>query len=211
MRLRDITGQTFGRLTVVRRAPNRGHHTMWECQCECGGTTVVSASDMKRDGAKAVRSCGCAQYVRTHGLSHSPEYVAWVNMCARCHNPKNPRFKQYGGRGISVCAEWRESFESFIAALGRRPSPSHSLDKINNDGNYEPGNVRWATRQEQIYNCQRTHHVVVDGQVRAVGLLAKQVGMHPDTVIWRLTQGWSLDEALSTPPLTRRKKDKQVC
>jgi hypothetical protein len=91
----------------------------------------------------------------THGHAASgrtPEYNAWVSLNQRCKNPKNPRWKDYGGRGVTVCARWRDSFEAFLADMGPRPSSEHSIDRINNDGNYEPGNVRWATRAEQYAN-----------------------------------------------------------
>ncbi len=103
-------------------------------------------------------------HTKTHGLSSSPEYWAWASMKARCLNVKSPQFADYGGRGISVSPEWVASFESFIAHIGRRPSPQHSIDRIENDGNYEPGNVRWATSATQNRNRRNNHWVTFNGK-----------------------------------------------
>lgn len=158
----DITGQKFGLWTVVARAPKRKQgNAIWWCRCECGAENAVSGGELK---AGLSKSCGCrraecnrlkaAKHV-THGLSHTPEYTCWGSMRHRCRNPKSSKYADYGGRGISVCERWN-SFENFLADMGRRPTPAHSLDRINNDGNYEPGNCRWATPKEQMNN-RRAH------------------------------------------------------
>jgi hypothetical protein len=159
MRFIDLTGQKFGRLTVIERAANdpRGR-ARFLCRCECGETLIARATHLK-DGATS--SCGCLrrdlskvatrERFTTHGLSTSVEYDAWRNMKDRCLNPNHPQWKDWGGRGITVCAEWRASFQRFYADMGPRPD-GLSLDRIDNDGNYEPGNCRWATRLEQRRN-----------------------------------------------------------
>jgi hypothetical protein len=128
---------------------------LWQCVCDCGEVTVV-ASQHLRNGHTA--SCGCAQKDATsathkkHGMTRSSEYLTWSNMKARCTNPKQTQYEDYGGRGIEVCERWRVSFEAFLADMGRRPSPELTLERINNSVGYEPGNCCWATRSEQAFN-----------------------------------------------------------
>lgn len=154
MRKLELTGQTFNLLTVRAMLPDA------KCvvDCACGTVGIVrNAYTVKSGGTK---SCGCLNdkpHHETHGESAAgkwtPEYRAWVNAITRCHNPNATRFKNWGGRGIIVCEEWRNSYPAFLAHVGRRPSPKHSLDRYPNpDGNYEPGNVRWATLIEQANN-----------------------------------------------------------
>lgn len=158
----SIVGSKFGRLTVVGLTPyvhKDGRRWDCECACECGGRTVASKANLRKGHSQ---SCGCLQREKTgalrrsHGLSSLPLHQNWRTMIARCHNPKHPQYANYGGRGISVCARWRESFENFSADMGQKPSPDHSLDRKDNDGNYEPGNVRWTTRTEQMLNTRRS-------------------------------------------------------
>lgn len=163
----SMLGQSFGRLTVIASAPNAlgSAYLRWLCSCSCGNEKIVPGYVLRSGGS---RSCGClaressrstiklAQAsCKTHGLSASPEYNSYLNAQSRCENKGNAGYLNYGGRGI----EFRfRSFEEFIAEVGPRPAPkkSYSLDRIDNDGHYEPGNVRWATRKEQNANrrCQ---------------------------------------------------------
>jgi hypothetical protein len=158
-----VAGQKFSRLAVLCRDSARKYH--WVCECSCGSKTSVR-SDSLQSGKS--QSCGCLRdeaasrtgmTMLRHGQAKqrtgetTPEYTAWLSMKARCTNPKNKKWDRYGGRGIKVDPLWIEDFEAFFAHMGRRPSPEHSLDRFpNNDGNYEPGNVRWATSKEQQNN-----------------------------------------------------------
>jgi len=146
-----VAGAVFGHLTLINRTRHTNRRgTYWECLCSCGKTCIKYAGHIRAGQAK---SCGCIKGARrTHMMSHSPEYRAWDNARSRCYSPKNRKFPDYGARGIEMSPEWRSSFDAFLAHMGRRPSPLHSLDRIDNDGNYEPGNCRWATRSEQNLN-----------------------------------------------------------
>lgn len=155
-------GQRFGRWMVTGPvAPGtRTTRARVEVRCDCGSARSVIVVELRNGRSK---SCGClhrevaAAANRTHGMTNSPEYQAWEGMKHRCSSPNSPSWSRYGGRGIQVCAEWRDSFEAFFAHIGPRPSAVHSVDRIDNDGNYEPGNVRWATPAQQHANkTQRT-------------------------------------------------------
>src|SRR5690242_5139567 len=150
LRKQDI-GLTFGRLTVIERLPlsHGREEAKAKCVCECGKTLVTSLHSLRRG---ATRSCGCLMRDQkraaklTHAGSVTPEYSVWKAIRARCHNPSHGSFERYGGRGISVCEEWRDSFAAFRDHIGPRPSAAHQIDRIDNSRGYEPGNVRWVTR-----------------------------------------------------------------
>lgn len=153
--LQALAGQ-YGRWTVEdpRVGQQLRANTLIAVRCDCGTVTAVRIGHLN---SGASRSCGCLvrEENTTHGHAggcRTPEYNAWLAMNQRCTNPKNPRWKDYGGRGIRVCERWKDSFKTFIADMGVRPSPQHSIDRKDNDGNYEPHNCRWATRYEQQAN-----------------------------------------------------------
>lgn len=155
-RVFNHTGQRFGRLVVLKDDPDRRYYCL--CRCDCGTVKSVRAGSL-REGS--IVSCGCrmretgrenGRVMTTHGKTHTPEYRAWLQMRNRCYRPNHTGYKYWGGRGIVVCTRWKDSFEAFFADMGLKPSPKHSLDRINNDGNYEPNNCRWATPAEQVAN-----------------------------------------------------------
>jgi hypothetical protein len=152
-----LLGRKFSRLLVVKDAGRNkfGNH-QWLCRCDCSNEIlVITGNLLKRLGTK---SCGCLKIERTsklnliHGKTRSPEWYSWMAMRWRCSSPKASDYHWYGGRGIKVCKRWKSSFKNFLADMGLKPSPKHTLDRINNDGDYKPSNCKWATMHEQALN-----------------------------------------------------------
>lgn len=157
MNAESLVGRKFGRLVVASQAASptgrTGRH--WECLCECGAKTVLATSTLTSGRTK---SCGCLKAEKlptlrlSHGMHGTRFYNEWCAIIQRCTNPKHKSYMYYGGRGISVCERWRSSFQAFSDDVGERPGHEYSLDRIDNNGNYEPENVRWATRSQQMRN-----------------------------------------------------------
>jgi hypothetical protein len=153
----NMKGKRVGRLKILSRAIVQSRQAMWNCVCDCGSRIVISGKYLRR----GTKSCGClhadvmTDVKTTHGESHhnqTAEYVCWKAMKARCYNQNSIRYENYGGRGITVCTRWLNSYENFLADMGRRPGPEYSIDRINNDKGYSPSNCRWSTSKEQAYN-----------------------------------------------------------
>jgi len=136
---------------------------------------------------------------RKHGLSRCSEYLSWVAMIQRCHNPKATGFHNYGGRGISVCERWRRSFAAFFEDMGKRPSTRHTLDRIDNNGNYESGNCRWATPREQKRNSRAARHITFRGETKTIVEWSEIVGLSRFLIRKRIAAGWTTVDALTKP------------
>jgi hypothetical protein len=156
---KDKTGQRFGKLVALRRVGNDCHrNAVWECRCDCGRCVEIRSNSLASGRSK---SCGCwsgarGKHNRKHGHAtkgaESSEYRSWLNMLTRCRCPSKHNYKNYGGRGISVCERWQNSFENFFADMGPKPSPDHTIDRVDPNGNYEKSNCRWSTPSEQRRN-----------------------------------------------------------
>lgn len=199
MRLVDLIGKRFGELTVLGRAPDRMRRRRWLCICSCGTTKIIEGMALKQG---KTRSCGCHQGRIIHG--HNRGYTAsrthrsWSTMKTRCLDHNNSGFKFYGARGIQICERWMD-FQNFLADMGERP-PNTSIERRDNNGNYEPGNCYWATRAEQSNNTRRNIWLEHQGQRHTVSVWARKVGLAPSTLATRIKRGWSVERALTLAP-----------
>lgn len=194
-RVKNLAGQKFGRFTVIEfDRVDETQTARWVCICECGTKVIVRGGSLTTGSS---RSCGCLQKevvgaIRTHGNTaggKSPEYNAWSSMLARCTNPNNPAYKDYGGRGITVCKEWL-TFEPFLADMGKRPNSEYSIDRENNDLGYCKENCRWATRAQQLRNTRRNRFVDTPVGTMILSDAAAKYGLSPYVVMGRLRRGW---------------------
>jgi hypothetical protein len=197
----NLTGQRFGRLTVLRFHKIDNRRTMWWCRCACGQHKSADAHSLKRGSTK---SCGCfhRDSIRAratiHGRSGSREYSAWENAKARCFNPHCKDFKHYGGRGITMNRAWADDFSQFYRDLGACP-PKLTLERIDNEGNYEKGNCRWATMADQRVNYRDNRFLTFRGERLTIAHWADRLGLGRDMIYWRLNHGWTVEKALTTP------------
>ena len=197
-RFKDLTGQVFGLLTVVQEAGKVANGlVLWECLCECGRVKNVRGACL-RNGETT--SCGrhMAEIRGTHGKSRDPIYARWHGMVQRCTDSNHSRWKVYGQRGIRVCERWM-TFENFYEDMGDPPFPRASLEREDNDGNYEPGNVRWATTAEQARNSSRTVKVTMKGRTQCLKDWAEELGIAYSVVKRRYELGWLPEDALTVP------------
>ncbi len=206
---RNLVGQRFSRWTVTALSGMDSKGSRWLCLCDCGTSRVVSRG-LLTDGAS--RSCGClkrellSKRVRTgHGeastKTRTTEYRIWANIKDRCFNQDNHAYPRYGGRGIIMCERWRESYEAFLLDVGRRPSADHTIDRFpDNDGNYEPGNVRWATYTEQNNNRRDNRRITIGETTLNFSQWIRLSGMSESQARRRISRGWGEALAVITPP-----------
>lgn len=197
----DLTGQRFGRLEVLERAENRCGRTCWKCRCECGTIKDIPAKTLRNGTAQ---SCGCLQKERasiarsTHRMRHTRLYGVWVGMRNRCSDPDNIGYHLYGGRGIEVCPEWRDSFEVFRDwAIENGYQEGLTIDRIDTDGPYSPENCRWITQKQQQNNRRNNKHLVLNGENHTMSEWAEITGIKVATIHARLKRGWSVDRTLT--------------
>lgn len=203
----DIAGLKFGRLTVIRHVGFHERMATWLCVCDCGNEHVAPGVRIRSGNTK---SCGClrADHMRdlpkhaTHGATRNKrkttEYTIWASMKNRCERPAHPSYRRYGGRGITVCAEWQNDFAAFLAHVGPRPSTRHSLDRINNARGYEPGNVRWATIVEQMQNTSANRFITVAGQTMTIAEARRRYcpNTPKGTISARISRGMKPEDAI---------------
>lgn len=196
----DLIGLKFNRLLVLERnGSTKNHKAIWLCLCDCGNKKSIASTSLIRGLSQ---SCGCVKSVRignlnrTHGYSKKiPEYTAWCGMKQRCYNPNYRMYNRYGGRGIKVCDEWLNDFEAFFKYIGKKPSANHSLDRFpNQDGNYEPGNIRWATQYEQLSNFNRNVYITYNGETKILAEWARNFGVNPEAINYHLKKGILFDK-----------------
>lgn len=211
---RDLTGQRFCRWAVLGRSQETDClKTMWRCRCECGTVRDVVGKSLTRGISK---SCGCygrevasattIKRCKTHGMSRTRAFSIWSGMLGRCLNVTNENYPQYGGRGIKVCDRWAKSFAAFFEDMGPPPC-KHTIDRIDNDGHYEPSNCRWATSTEQNRNRNSYNRVIEHaGRSATVAEWVEITGL-TYTAIWqRLGRGWPIEKVLTTPRRLRKRR-----
>jgi hypothetical protein len=203
MKPKDLIGRIFGRLTVLLRHSSTRHGLKWRCSCSCGRITVVDSSALL---SGRTQSCGCLnqdeRVSRTKPHRRSPEYKIWDAMVQRCTNPKNKHYKNYGGRGVKVCERWRD-FDQFYVNCGPRPSPAHTIERVDNNKDYEPDNCKWATRKEQQNNTRANRWLTLHGETYTVAQWAEKLCINPCTLYARLHVGWSVERTLTSPVRAR--------
>lgn len=213
-KFRELEGQRFGRLVAIERIRKEASgkvRTYWLCKCDCGNETEVRIDRLREDGSHT-NSCGCIKdelFVARnykHGQSKTQTYSIWEGMKDRCNNPKSPAYCHYGGRGITVCDRWN-TYENFLADMGERPERM-TLDRINNNGNYEPSNCRWTTMKEQGNNKRDNRIIECNGKSQTLQQWSDEIGIQIGTIVRRLNLGWSIPEALFSPIIEKyRRKD----
>lgn len=204
---RDLRGMVFGRLTVEERVGVTQHRAVvWRCKCSCGKT---HDADSRQLGSGKTKSCGCLrsdnsrQTLTKHGVTtwrgKKPKlYSVWCEMRARCSRPTHKHYADYGGRGIKVCERWDdyELFEQDIAAMGPKPTASSTLDRKDNNGNYEPGNCRWASKEEQSRNRRNVKRLTFNGKTQTAAEWALELGIPAQTIRGRVRAGLSVHQCL---------------
>ena len=190
----ELTGAKFGKLTVLKKAGiNKHRQTIWQCICDCGENTKTTTYYLR---SGHTTSCGCVQKnmlgnnTRKHGMSGTKTYSVWQHMLRRCLDSKDKCYESYAARGITVCKRWL-TFENFLADMGERPA-GLSIDRKNNNGNYEPGNCRWATPKEQSRNTRTNRSVTYNGKTQCVSEWAEELGISMNTIKSRIKYKWPI-------------------
>lgn len=200
-KVKDLTGQKFGKLLVVSREPSKNGRAMWLCKCECGNYTTVKGNKLSTGHTK---SCGCLQIYkasklnRTHGESKTRLYKTWQGIKKRCYNTSNRDYIHYGGRGIAVCDEWRNSYLTFKDwAINNGYSDNLTIDRIDVNGNYEPNNCRWVTMKQQARNSSHNRYVTINNKTHCLSEWCEILNLNYRNVLNRINNlGWTVSEAL---------------
>ncbi len=196
----DLVGYRFGRWRVLARASNCNGTARWLCRCDCGTEKDVSGVTLRQGQSKSCHHCARRGDPTVHGHARggnrTKTYRCWEGMIARCCNPAKTNYSRYGGRGIAVCDRWRQSFQAFMDDMGPKPTGT-TIERIDNDGHYEPGNCRWATHTEQQRNLRTNRLLTHKGHTACVAEWADHIGLNANTLRARLRLGWSTERALT--------------
>lgn len=209
--MNDLSGMKFARLTVLEYAYSRKKQRVWKCLCDCGNIVYTTSNSLLQGNTK---SCGCLQKEKAaangkrtskHGLSHDKNgrktrlFRIWGGIKTRCLNPNDKAYTKYGGRGITICPDWENSFKSFYDwALSNGYSDDLTIDRIDVNGNYEPSNCRWATAKQQASNRTNNRLLTYNGETKTVSEFAKEYGLSQQCLHNRIKRGWSIERALKT-------------
>lgn len=196
-KLINLIGKKFGKLAILKQVEtDKWGKLYWLCKCDCGNQVVTRGNHLKSGHSK---SCGCSTIKHGHYKDgkEAKIYKVWARMIDRCINPNNDYYKDYGGRGITVCEKWKGSFETFVKDMGETPR-GKSIDRINNNEGYYKENCRWTTPKQQARNRRSNHQITHDGETHILTVWASRVGISEDTIRMRLKRGWSIRKALST-------------
>lgn len=195
---RSKTGDRFGRLTLIGRIKVNGRYS-WKWICDCGEQGVSCQTNLR---GGLTKSCGCLRresmgnQFRTHGLTKTPEHIVWMSVKARCFNKNTKTYARYGGRGIGMCRRWENSFSNFLKDMGQKPSPKHSIDRIDTNGPYSPKNCRWATPKEQARNTRKNVFVEILGERLCVAEWCERFSISPQRVHYMFKRGIPREEAI---------------
>jgi hypothetical protein len=203
----DITGNRYGMLVVEKFAYSKNRKSYWKVKCDCGNEKIVYGGSLKNGDTQ---SCGCLgkrhriESIIRHGKTGTAIYRTWVNMKARCNIKSSSRYSCYGARGITVCEEWNNSFEAFYNYVSQLPhfnEEGYTLDRINVNSNYEPDNIRWATKKDQMNNYRRNHLITYNGKTQTLGQWADELNINRGTLLSRLNNAhWSIERSLTEIP-----------
>lgn len=203
VKLINLIGKKFGRLTVIKRVENtKNNKTQWLCKCDCGNYIKVQSYLLTHNYTK---SCGCIAIEKlkkrsiTHGLSKSKIYAVYCTIKARCNNPNNNVYQYYGAKGVKLCSEWL-NFENFYNwAINNGYKEGLSIDRINVNGDYEPSNCRWATKEEQSNNRSNNHLITYNNQIHTISEWSKITGLTKSAIQYRLSKKWDIEKIFTTP------------
>lgn len=204
-KLKNLAGQPFGKLLVLERVKSTNKNAKWLCVCACGNKCEVQSCHLT---SGHTTSCGCSRkrMLTKHGKSNTGIYRTWRDIKDRCHNPQNARYKDYGGRGITVCPQWVDGENGFltfyndVSKLPHFDEKGYSINRIDNDGDYAPGNVEWSSRKEQANNTRRNRILAYKGERKTMAQWAKEYKMPYEKLKSRITKlHWSIEKALETP------------
>lgn len=223
--MKDLTGEKYGRLTVlgldhrvksIWQGQNKGYFYYWKCQCECGNKIIVSNSHLRTGHTK---SCGCykndllVDRVKTHGLSNTRLFGLFGKIKGRCYNPNNPKYKNYGARGITICDEWLNNFKSFYDWAMDNGYDENAkfmectIDRIDNNKGYSPENCRFVSNDVQARNKTTNHLITYNGETHCLAEWSEITGISKGAIGYRLKKGWDI-ELMLTKPMRNKHNDK---